>query len=86
MEFHFGSVQLDISWVSTANEWDNKLTFQTNKHSSVYNIQLSPKGEMNSGGYNYTETRSVEVNYCDKWVVTIIVLFNVVTIIDNMWQ
>ena len=25
------------------------------------NIQLSPEGEVNSGGYTYTETRSVEV-------------------------
>ena len=24
-------------------------------------IQLSPEGEMNSGGYNYSETQSVEV-------------------------
>ena len=34
----------------------------TNKFSKCsINLQLSPEGEVNNGGYTYTETRSVEV-------------------------
>ena len=31
------------------------------RNNNYYSIQLSSEGEMNSGGYNYTETRSIEV-------------------------
>ena len=43
-----GSHVFTVAWIKNSYGFDN-------------NIQLSPEGEVHSGGYNYTKTRSVKV-------------------------